>query len=30
MTFTRERARLLLVEQICRAASIIKGRKYHK
>jgi len=30
MTFTHEMARLLLVEQIYRAISIIKGRKYHK
>jgi len=30
MTFTHEIARLLLVEQIYRAISIIKGRKYHK
>jgi 23S rRNA (pseudouridine1915-N3)-methyltransferase len=30
MTFTHEMARLLLVEQIYRAISIIKNRKYHK
>jgi len=30
MTFTHEMARLLLVEQIYRAISIIKGRRYHK
>ena len=30
MTFTHEMARLLLVEQIYRAISILKGRKYHK
>jgi 23S rRNA (pseudouridine1915-N3)-methyltransferase len=30
MTFTHEITRLLLVEQIYRAISILKGRKYHK
>lgn len=30
MTFTHEITRLLLVEQIYRAITIIKGRKYHK
>jgi len=30
MTFTHEMARLLLLEQIYRAISIIKNRKYHK
>jgi 23S rRNA (pseudouridine1915-N3)-methyltransferase len=30
LTFTHEMARLLLVEQIYRAISIIKNRKYHK
>jgi 23S rRNA (pseudouridine1915-N3)-methyltransferase len=30
MTFTHEMARLLLVEQIYRAVSIIKNRKYHR
>lgn len=29
MTFTHEMARLFLTEQIFRAISIIKGRKYH-
>jgi 23S rRNA (pseudouridine1915-N3)-methyltransferase len=30
LTFTHEMARLLLVEQIYRAISILKNRKYHK